>query len=332
MPFVILYLLVMLILAGIDAVFGTHFLDKELRANRPNQTTVTIGQPSNTSGNNAGVRFPPGEVGSKLFSSNGGWRALNMSHGLRGNAGQTAGVYYGYFEYLNFSESDRGRILTIEVKSQYIPTRIELWRGNIAGDDHAWWTHHGQAASSSEGTVFEQKPSLRWVITPGSYTLFFAAFSQSGNLSNMPFFARLDIGPPELQGQYSAPTEGEEDLRSTDETSASRPRLVTAPSAPVLIEPIDEATLPQPDVGEWNFDWEDVPGAVRYEIIVQGLTATAPVLHTETAVSRYMIPRKNGYIADHHLRGWSWRVRAKTQNGQWGEWSALRKFNVSPRN
>jgi hypothetical protein len=331
LPFVVLYLVILLIFGGIDAIFGTRLLDKELRANRGKETTVTIGQPSNTSGNNERARFPPGEVGSKLFLSNGGWRAINMTKGLRG-AGQDAGFYYGYFEYLNFTESDRGRILTIEVKSQYIPTRIELWQGNIAGDDHAWWTHYGQAASSSAGTVFEQKPNLRWVIAPGNYTLYFAAFSQSGNVSNMPFFAKLDIGPPQLQGQESAPEETRENFSRPDETGDSRPRLAEALSAPLLIEPIDGATLSQPDAGDWIFDWADVPTAVKYEIIVQGLTAKFPVLHTETTVSRYTIPRKDGYIADQNLRGWSWRVRAKTQNAQWGEWSALRRFNVSPRN
>jgi hypothetical protein len=278
------------------------------------------------------------EPGRILFNSQGTWRAINMINGLRGDAGQDAGFYYGYFEYLNFAESQRGQTLIVEVKSQYIPARIEVWRGNISGDDHAWWTHYEQAASSSEGTVFEQKPQLRWVITPGNHTLFFAAFSHSGDVSNVPFFAKLDIGPGNVQGLDSDPTADRQDgdeLAGTSRSPESRPLLVipqTELQAPNLIDPIDGATLPQPDAGEWHFDWEDIPTVERYEIVVQGLAASFPVLHTETRLSQYTIPRKDAYIADRHLLGWGWRVRAKTQNGQWGKWSPLRRFNVSPRN
>lgn len=102
-------------------------------------------------------------------------------------------------------------------------------------------------------------------------------------------------------------------------------------SLPRLLEPVPDATLPQLEIAEWRFDWEDDPAAASYELVVLGPTAVFPMVRTTTTSSDYVAPVRDGYIADHNLRGWGWRVRARYHNGAWGPWSRVRRFNVSPR-
>ena len=100
---------------------------------------------------------------------------------------------------------------------------------------------------------------------------------------------------------------------------------------PRLMRPLVDATLPQPEIGNWQFDWQDSPGAKGYEIVVLGPGAIFPAVQTTTTTSDYVLDERQGYIADHNLRGWSWRVRAQYANGTWGPWSWIRRFNVTPR-
>lgn len=110
---------------------------------------------------------------------------------------------------------------------------------------------------------------------------------------------------------------------------------------PVLIAPTNNSDLPQPGDGEWRFDWEDVPGADTYEIVILGSSAHVPLGHIYTQKSEFNVGGirpgnpderyKAGYIADHNLRGWSWKVRARLSNGKWGDWSSERRFNVRRR-
>ena len=97
---------------------------------------------------------------------------------------------------------------------------------------------------------------------------------------------------------------------------------------PNLLEPLAGATLPQPEIAEWRFDWDDVPGVKSYEIVVLGPAAMFPLFHTSTINSEYTAPVKPGYIADFNLEGWSWRVRAHYSDAASGPWSAARRFNV----
>ncbi len=111
---------------------------------------------------------------------------------------------------------------------------------------------------------------------------------------------------------------------------------------PILIEPQSNSTLPQPGDGEWRFDWEDVPGSERYEIVILGPHASTPLARVITSKSEITLGKrlpgsdvdrsKAGYIADHNLRGWSWRVRAKLIDGTWGAWSREKRFNIQIRN
>ena len=113
-------------------------------------------------------------------------------------------------------------------------------------------------------------------------------------------------------------------------------------AAPILIEPYLDSFLPQPGDGEWRFDWVDIPEADSYEIVILGPHASVPLGRVMTNKSEIIMGRRDpaddgekqkaGYIADHNLRGWSWRVRAKLNNGTWGAWSREQRFNVQMRN
>ena len=109
------------------------------------------------------------------------------------------------------------------------------------------------------------------------------------------------------------------------------PAPVTAGVGPRLLEPIADATLPQPEAENWHFDWEDIPYAKSYELVVLGPSAVFPLVRAITTDSEYVYDPDSGYIADHNLLDWSWRVRAQNRNGKWGPWSRIRRFNVMAR-
>jgi hypothetical protein len=100
---------------------------------------------------------------------------------------------------------------------------------------------------------------------------------------------------------------------------------------PRLVAPLSGAILPQPESGEWRFDWQPVPSAKNYEIVVLGPAAAFPMVRAITGTSYYVKGVSDGYIIDSNLRGWTWRVRAQYHDGKWGPWSRIRSFNVKPR-
>ena len=97
---------------------------------------------------------------------------------------------------------------------------------------------------------------------------------------------------------------------------------------PQLLEPVAGATLPQLESAEWRYDWDDVPGANSYEIVILGPSAMFPLFHVTTTKSEFVAPVRQGYIWDGNLEGWSWRVRAQYGATSSGPWSAARRFNV----
>ena len=100
---------------------------------------------------------------------------------------------------------------------------------------------------------------------------------------------------------------------------------------PRLIAPVSGGILPQPGSGEWRFDWQHVPSAKNYEIVVLGPAAAFPIVRAITSTSYFVRGISDGYIIDSNLRGWTWRVRAQYQDGKWGPWSRIRSFDVKPR-
>jgi hypothetical protein len=136
-------------------------------------------------------------------------------------------------------------------------------------------------------------------------------------------------------GHYSL---GElQQLLATEVLLAEEPEGI----APRLIEPLHNSTFPQPGVSEWRFDWEDIPGAENYEIVILGPSASIPLTAVIIDKSEFTLSsrksedqvgaRNGSYIAVHNLLGWSWKVRAQYNNGKRGPWSSERRFNISPR-
>ena len=112
---------------------------------------------------------------------------------------------------------------------------------------------------------------------------------------------------------------------------SSPPSIVGTPKAagqtPALVTPIDHALLSSPDKSEWRFIWDEVPHAVKYEIVIHAPNVDVPVLKAETRGTRYVVGRalrSAGFSA----KGWSWQVRAQSTNGGWSPWSEPRPFDV----
>jgi hypothetical protein len=103
------------------------------------------------------------------------------------------------------------------------------------------------------------------------------------------------------------------------------------PSAPVLISPEPGAVLPQPDAGPWVFEWIGVPGALKYQIVVLGSKAAFFLVDDQTTSTSFVIPERSSYIVDCNAIGWRWSVRTQGPDGQWGNWSEERLFDIADR-
>lgn len=205
---------------------------------------------------------------------------------------------------------------------QWIPHPLSA---NVAGQDLSWTS----VSESPSGAVMlawlnqaeaDPRPVLGYLPYGSGYVVFVGHAFISPD-SNRSSFGSLISS----LARYSV-----EELR---QLPLPAPVVVAASLevAPRLMEPVADATLPQPEAGEWRFDWEDAPGAKGYEIVVLGPAAIFPVVNTRTTTSDFVLAPRSGYVADHNLRGWSWRVRAQNGNGTWGPWSRIRRFNVTPR-
>jgi Ca-activated chloride channel family protein len=114
------------------------------------------------------------------------------------------------------------------------------------------------------------------------------------------------------------------------ETASKPPASLrpAGPQPPVLITPIENALLSPPELNEWRFDWEDVPNARRYQIVVNVPDAAVPIIDEETRASTYTLPRRRVVNPKQNSRGWTWKVRVQTADGAWGAWSESRPFDV----
>lgn len=110
----------------------------------------------------------------------------------------------------------------------------------------------------------------------------------------------------------------------------------TASSTVKLIFPLNGAAMDNgrtdcQDDEVWDFDWLDVENASRYQLYVKKDTSENPVIDTMTTRSSYHYVSPGSYIVDRNCYGWTWKVRAQV-NGQWGEWSETRNFQVEKVN
>ncbi len=105
----------------------------------------------------------------------------------------------------------------------------------------------------------------------------------------------------------------------------------TPPSIPGLKSPDDNEILSNQPI-RWVFDWEDLDdkngsGLKGYHIYVIGPNATIPIVDTFVAESHYTFTT-DGFVAEHNLNGWTWKVKAQDEAGNWSDWSETWTFNV----
>ncbi len=79
----------------------------------------------------------------------------------------------------------------------------------------------------------------------------------------------------------------------------------------------------------WFFDWEDVPKASRYHLIVQSATAPNPVVDQDNIRTSEWNYVSKGFVSDQFRHNWTWKVRALVDD-EWTDWSEVRRFSVMP--
>ena len=110
----------------------------------------------------------------------------------------------------------------------------------------------------------------------------------------------------------------------------------TGPCVPELIAPregdvLDNGRIDRQDSIGWRFTWVSCPDAESYQLYVKLSKARFAVIDVTLTATRYDSNRPGAYIIDANRFGWTWKVRAKHE-GQWGEWSETRTFDVEPVN
>ncbi len=111
------------------------------------------------------------------------------------------------------------------------------------------------------------------------------------------------------------------------------PVAVTGQSAPDLISPkpvqvMDNGCMDRSNGIEWDFEWEAVAGAKKYQLWVKSDGAPIAAIDKKTnkeTTYRHVAPKT--YIGGARPSLWTWRVRAHV-GSKWTEWSVDRKFQV----
>jgi len=141
-------------------------------------------------------------------------------------------------------------------------------------------------------------------------------------------------------GAGSSPTSPSAGYTPTNPSAGSTPSSPPASvaSAPRLLAPPAGHTVRQNDPSSGCardpfygsgyrivFDWEDLPGASAYHLLVRHPQAVYPLVDAELSGSRHEYA-SCGFVVDGNREGWIWRVRAREAGGGWGAWSAERSF------
>lgn len=145
-----------------------------------------------------------------------------------------------------------------------------------------------------------------------------------------------------LTGCDDAPTRS-----SAAVTPAPAPLVLTRPT---LVAPVGNAAMPQnqAEIGctyhpyrgyghQTVFRWlpsESSRGVAGYEIVARHVGSPNPAVDTffpSPGGSTTMTWTScRGFVADHNLDGWEWRVRARDSAGQVSDWSETGTFRFEP--
>ncbi len=108
------------------------------------------------------------------------------------------------------------------------------------------------------------------------------------------------------------------------------------PQKVVLNTPVTGQVMDHGTGVVWNFDWADVPGAYRYQILIEHSNKSDRLLNTYVdGASEYSYTFKRDIAENLTREPWGWWVRAQV-GSEWGAWSdphtifLKQKQNVSP--
>lgn len=108
------------------------------------------------------------------------------------------------------------------------------------------------------------------------------------------------------------------------------------PQKVVLSTPVTGQVMDHGTGVVWNFDWADVPGATRYQILIEHSNKSDRLLNTYVdGGSEYSYTFKRDIAENLTREPWGWWVRAQV-GSEWGAWSdphtifLKQKQNVSP--
>lgn len=110
--------------------------------------------------------------------------------------------------------------------------------------------------------------------------------------------------------------------------SQSPPELVS----PTPMQEMDNGCMDRSNGIEWDFEWQPVDGASKYQIWVKSDGAPIPAINGKSVKdTTYQHRAPKTYIGGSRPTRWSWRVRARV-GSKWTEWSAEGKFQIEPLN
>jgi len=105
---------------------------------------------------------------------------------------------------------------------------------------------------------------------------------------------------------------------------------------PTLVSPQADAILDNGrndglDGEVWDFDWSSCANATKYHLYVYHTGASSPVTDQIVTTGSSYHRASGGYVIESNRFDWAWKVQAYV-DGQWGNWSELRSFDVEPLN
>jgi hypothetical protein len=156
---------------------------------------------------------------------------------------------------------------------------------------------------------------------------------------DMDLVFHFRLGDTDLDCESTAGTLSGETFAGLDIEGTDEVRMVSTVCRPSLRLPKEGAVLDngrtdgQDDI-VWDFAWSECRGAEAYNLYVIGPPPNVvyPLIDVYLPLSlSYHHACTSAYIADMNRLGWTWKVRAMV-DGQWGEWSKVRTFDVEPVN
>ncbi len=239
-----------------------------------------------------------------------------------------------------FSEEDRGSLLGPLQDASDLGQGWKWleWFGSYNDGNFPWIFHAEHAwlycVEDSESSTFCYDLALdNWLwISRNSYPSIYKFGANSGwmwyyigGTSGSRRFHHFGMGRDVEEAQLLLDVEP---VDTDAGTTVCVPELIS----PAAEDVMDNGRSDSADEIVWDFLWADCPGATEYHLYVIGSTASIPIINAEgIADSSFHHVKSGSYITFANRFGWRWKVRALV-DGEWGNWSEERSFDVEPVN